>query len=71
MITINEMTAILEKAKTVLTKTKNVYLDYEVKQLAREMKTYQQSNGIQKELSELSCAYYTNEVRNSLQLLGN
>lgn len=69
MLTINEMVVLMEEARECVKTTKDKNLAFEVSQLNKEIKNLNRARGIMREAAQISCEYYTHEVKNSLQLL--
>lgn len=71
MLNIKETAALIEKAEQVNRTLHHEVLSQELMFLKKEMKALEQAKGFNREVQEMTCEYYTNELNNTLILLNH
>lgn len=69
MLKFEEYKAILDEGTELLEEVNHPTLKIELKLLKQEFQKLKNSYGISKDIAESGCAYYSNQVRNSIHLI--
>lgn len=69
MLKFEEYKAILDEGRELLKEVNHPTLKIELKLLNQEFQKLKNSRGINKDIAESGCAYYANQVQNSIHLI--